>query len=119
HTAAIVEHQHIGFVGTFFAGLAKVDPHFGRAPLDGVIHVLAERRRGAVIAHVAQRADQSLPEKERNRRFFFDDAVQDRFPAARGFLAPGWVWQIAWVLKINLGNSLRILFFWHLVSLVL
>jgi hypothetical protein len=34
--------------------------------------------------------DKGLSEKERDGRLFPDDAVQDRFAAARGVLAPSW-----------------------------
>src|SRR5579872_1615079 len=69
--------SYVGLVGAWFTTQPKIDANFARVPLDGVVHMLAQRRRGAVIAHVTQRADKGLPEKERNCRLFLDDAVQE------------------------------------------
>src|SRR5262249_17490975 len=65
-----------------FPGLVEVDADLGGAPLDGVIDVLAQGRRGAVVTEVPQRVDERLAHEHGHRLAVLEDAVQDGAAAA-------------------------------------
>jgi len=60
HPLPVVVDQCVDPLVGLLAGLTEVDPHFRRPPLEGVVHVFAQRRCGVVIADVPQGCDQRL-----------------------------------------------------------